>query len=318
MQKFIKKSSILIFVVSFIMSLIVAFSHFIVGSQYENLYPASLIDKVNRLKNIDEPKIILVGNSNVAFGICSERIEEALGMPVVNLGLHGDLGNAYHEQIAKLNINEGDIVVVCHCSFSDEDKIVDNQLAWVTYDYHEELWPIIRVKDYPGMLSAYPTYIIDSFLLWLTGQGNIAPEGCYSREAFNEYGDVNYKPEYNQMNVDDFFRQYNLEIPKINNVCIDRLNELNQYCINQGATLVVAGYPIAYGEYSEYTERDFIDFQEELKKELDCDVISDYTDYFFPYRYFYDTAFHLNEEGTEVRTNQLISDLNMWMNESAE
>lgn len=45
----------------------------------------------------------------MAFGFQSEQIEEAFGLPVVNLGLHGGLGNAFHEEMAKINVCEGDI-----------------------------------------------------------------------------------------------------------------------------------------------------------------------------------------------------------------
>ena len=61
--------------------------------QYLGNYQASLIDKVQRLESIHEPKIVLIGDSNLAFGIDSEKIEEAFDMPVVNMGLHGGLGN---------------------------------------------------------------------------------------------------------------------------------------------------------------------------------------------------------------------------------
>ena len=55
---------------------------------------------------IEEPKIILIGNSNLAFGIDSEKIENSVGMPVVNLGLHGSLGNEFHESMAKKYIEK--------------------------------------------------------------------------------------------------------------------------------------------------------------------------------------------------------------------
>ena len=74
--------------------------------QYENGYCASLIDKVNRLKSINEPKIVLLGNSNLAFGIDSKMLEESMNMPVVNMGLHGGDGNAFHEEMAKIKAAE--------------------------------------------------------------------------------------------------------------------------------------------------------------------------------------------------------------------
>ena len=60
--------------------------------QYLGNYQASLIDKVERLESIEEPKIVLIGDSNLAFGIDSEKIEEGHGIPVVNMGLHGGFG----------------------------------------------------------------------------------------------------------------------------------------------------------------------------------------------------------------------------------
>ena len=77
--------------------------------------------------------------------------------------------------------------------------------------------------------------------------------------------------------------------------------------------MVVAGYPVPYGQYSDFTEEDFEDFKFKLDDMLDCDVISDYTDYFYPYDFFYNAKLHLTEEGAEIRTKQLISDLENWL-----
>lgn len=318
MKKFLKKVLVLIIIVSACCELIAAFDYFIIGSQYTYSYQASLIDKVERLESINKPKIILVGHSNLSFGIDSKILEEAMGMPVVNLGLHGGLGNAFHEEIAKLNINEGDIVIVCHTSFSDTDEINDTSLAWITVDNNNELWKIIRTKDYASMMKAYPDYLKNAFFLWLLHKGNIDAGGCYSRSAFNEYGDVVFKPEEEQMDVEEFFANTdsnNIVVPQIGDVCINRLNEYNKYITDRGATLLIAGYPIAYGKYASFEECDFIEFKRELQDRLDCEVISDYTDYFYPYEYFYNTYLHLTKEGADVRTQQLISDIKRWQSE---
>ncbi len=318
MKKFLIKIFILLMIVVGCCGLISVFDYFVIGSQYEYNYQASLIDKVDRLESINEPKIILVGHSNLSFGIDSKMLEEATGMPVVNLGLHGGLGNAFHEEIAKLNINEGDIVIVCHSSFSDTDTIKDTALAWITVDKNNELWKIIRNKDYPSMLKAYPDYLKNDLFLWLTHKGNIDAGGCYSRSAFNEYGDVVYKPEDGQMDVEEFFKNTetnNIVVPQIGDVCINRLNEYNKYITGHGATMLVAGYPIAYGRYASFKQNDFEVFQKELQERLDCEIISDYTDYFYPYDYFYNTTLHLTKEGAEIRTKQLISDIEKWKSE---
>ena len=143
MKKFIIKGFALILLVALMMLGVVAFHRYVIGSQYKYNYQAAIVDKIQRLESIDEPKIILVGNSNLAFGINSEIIQEKTGMPVVNLGLHASLGNKFHENIVKNHIGEGDVVVLCHTSYAgNNDEIDDYVLAWITYDWNDDLLPI--------------------------------------------------------------------------------------------------------------------------------------------------------------------------------
>ena len=284
---------------------------FIIGCQYQGDYMASAIDKIARLKSIDVPKIILVGDSNLAFGMNSKMLEDALSMPVVNLGFHAGLGNVFHENMAKLGINSGDIVIVIHSDYADDDELGDISLAWQTVEYHKDLWEIIREKDYLDMIRGWPKYWLRSFLLWITLQGNKTNPPPYSRAAFNEYGDLVDKPESMKYPLDLVFKPGNVGVPTINDTCVNRLNRLNRYVNKRGAVLLVAGKPIGLGEYTPPAE-EYVKFQKELAEKLDCDVISDFRDYFIPYEYFYNTSAHLDERGTEIRTRQLIKDLMKW------
>lgn len=315
MKKFIIKLSQLACLLFISLVIVAEIDYYVIGSQYEYNYQASIIDKVNRLESINEPKIILVGNSNLAFGIDSEMIEKEIGMPVVNLGLHGGLGNAFHEEMAKLGVNKGDIVIVCHSELNDDNKISDPALAWITVDNHKEIWKIVRPKDYPTMLLAYPNYVRNSFFLWIRKQGNKDGGGTYSRSAFNIYGDNVIHSKIGQMDTNELFSQVNIRAPYIGDTWVKRMNDYNKYISSRGATLLIAAYPIARGRYSKFSPEDFVIMQKTLENELDCDVISDYTEYFYPYEYFYDTTLHLTDEGAKVRTKQLIEDIRNWMSE---
>lgn len=308
MKKFIGR--IVLFLGLFIISAIciVFFDYYVIGNQNLGNYQASLIDKVARLQSIEEPKIILIGDSNLSFGINSEMLEEEFGMPVVNMGLHGGLGNAFHESMAKLGVSEGDIVILCHSNYSDDDSVSNPSLAMITVELHKELWPLIRKKDLISIARAYPDYVKDSFIHYLKGgDGNIASDTTsYSRNAFNEYGDIcrRFDDTYT-------FRETSVVVPAVNDICINRINRLNQYITDQGAVLLIAGYPIGYGEYTpDASEYDA--FEAELREQADCAVISHYTDYFIPYDLFYNTKLHLSEEGAKIRTGQLIEDLHNW------
>lgn len=281
-----------------------------ISPQYEQGYNASLLDKVERLKSIEEPKIVLIGNSNVSFGFQSDLIEKAYGMPVVNMGLHGGLDNAFHERMAKINVTPGDIYVICHHTFSDDGKIDDTELAWITIENHTELWNLVGKEDITSMAMALPSYMKKAGVLWGLGlvskeaakNYNAETDACYSRDAFNIYGDVAYPREKGTF----VFKEQS--VPEINDTCIQRLNELNQYLTERGATMVVAGYPIGKGEFTP-PEEQFVAVQEELQQKLDCAMISDYRDYFFDYKYFYNSFLHLTTEGARIRTQQLIKDL---------
>ena len=314
-KKFFNNIIVFLLLSSIAFGFVAGFNRFVIGEQFQYHYLASLQDKVHRLKTVNGSRIILVGNSNVAFGINSQKLEEEMGLPVVNLGLHGGLGNAFHEEAAKFNINKGDIVVICHSAFDDIDIIDNPTYAWIIVAHHDELRPLIRTKDYWTVAKAYPYYLKASGYLWLLHRGNEKIDSCYSRESFNLYGDVVYKPKAEQVVIDTFFASKEIEVPKVGDVCVKRLNELNQYVTDRGACMVVAGYPIAYGKYARFKPEDFQKFQTELETALDCPVISDYTDYFFPYEYFFDTHLHLTNEGADIRTEQLISDLKSWLSD---
>ena len=310
MKQFLKK--ICLFLGLFLLSaaLVFALHFFVIGNQNLGSFQAALLDKTERLRSIDEPKIILVGNSNLAFGVDSQRIQEALGMPVVNMGLHGGLGNAFLENMGKLDISEGDIVVVCHSNYDDDGTIPDPALAWITVEMHPEFWKLIPAKAIPQMLKAYPNYLYSSAVRFLTGSPKNVPETgtSYSRAGFNAFGDVCVRGE------DSFvFTEGSVVVPQVGEETAARLNALNHYILSRGATMVVAGYPIGSGEFTP-AEAEFDAFEAQLREALDCPVISRFADYFLPYSCFYDTVFHLNDEGVKLRTGQLIADLQDWMN----
>lgn len=74
-------------------------------------YMAGLKAKVARLKSTEGPKIVLIGGSNLAYGIDSAMIEKALGMPVVNMGITAGLGFKYHLESVRDRLRRGDIVI---------------------------------------------------------------------------------------------------------------------------------------------------------------------------------------------------------------
>lgn len=312
MKKFLQKIILLVILVVASMVCIDGLFLNIVSPQYLYGYDASIIDKINRIEMIEEPKIILVGNSNLAFGIDSEKIENSVGMPVVNLGLHGSLGNEFHESMAKKYIEKNDIVIVSHTDFDEYDRIVDPVLAWTVIENHYDLWGYVSHREYGKMFMAFPTYMNKAFFLFWNEEGNQRLNGIYTRNAFNKYGDNIYPRGKNET---DFSADEYISI--IGKDFIKRINQLNNYCKNKGATLLVAAYPICVGQYTP-DRAEYEIFQDQLQKEIDCTVISDYRNYMLDYKYFYGNVLHLNDAGVSIRTELLIDDLLQWIEKKNE
>ena len=304
-----KKKAVFLIKCLVMLALIVLFCFVIVMPQYLLNYQASLIDKNERLCSIDEAKIVLVGNSNWAFGVDSQKLEEAMGMPVVNMGMHGGIGNPFNEQAAVQNIYEGDIVIISYSNFADGDIIKNPELAWITIENHPALWKYIRLKDWPSMIKGYPTYLKDCLDLWSQGIGNMDSGTEYSRLQFNEYGDNIYDRPALVISDEELAEAH---IPEIGDETIDRLNKLNQTLQEKGATLLVTPYPTPVISYTPPVE-EYVAFSDQIEERLDFPLIGRYEDYRMDKNLFYNTYLHLNNEGKQLRTQMLIDDLQEYL-----
>lgn len=280
---------------------------FLILPQYAGTYNASIVDKARRLRSIKEPKIVLIGNSNLSFGMDSELLEKEVGMPVVNMGLNAEIGNYFHEEMCKMNIVPGDIYVICHNDYDDDEKLHDPIAAWATVEDHVSLWGLIGWRNIPKMAETFPIYLKRCLALHASGEGNRFYNSVYSRDSVSERGDiVRYRGECEYPFTDL------IEPGKISDESVERINELNRYLTERGATLVVAGFPIGNG-INTVDGWEYEEFQKQLEEKLDCPVISNFTDYMFGYDCFYDSDVHLNSEGAKLRTEQLAKDLKSFL-----
>lgn len=79
---------------------------------FKTSYQSIIVDKYRILQQTDSPKIIVIAGSSSAFGLDQELLEEETGYRVVNLGLHAGFGHLFYSELAKENIQQGDIVLL--------------------------------------------------------------------------------------------------------------------------------------------------------------------------------------------------------------
>ena len=207
-------------------------------------------------------------------------------------------------------MDEGDIYVIFHDNFSDDDTIKNPELAWITIENHFGMWKLLRPKDILTMVRAFPTYLHKCIDMWATQTGNTEETNAYRRSAFNERGD-NYYPRPDSQGGIDFSK---VTVNPVSDVAAGRINRLNAYLTQRGAVLLVAGYPIAEWENTPSRE-EYAAFEEDLKEKLDCPVISDYNEYRMASGYFYDSYLHMTDAGVTLRTNLFIQDLKRYLQE---
>lgn len=276
--------------------------------QYTTGYTAAMVDKIERLRSLPEPKIVLAGNSNVAFGFDSARIQAALHMPVVNGGLHGGLGEAFHTDAIKPYIREGDIIIIFPSQYNTLNAhSMNSQLAWTTIENHFFLWSSIAPENYWDMALAFPSYLRNAINFWLNNNGNAPNSSLYSRASFNQYGDIVYpRPMYKGYANDVVIQQ------GVSQAMLSYWNDYHDYVISKGATLLMSCPPIA----SEFLTLDLALLQKQVEEGLDFPMISQLSAYVYPQEYFYNTALHLCDTGVVFRTEQLIADLKAWQSET--
>jgi len=267
----------------------------------ENSYDLAIIDKHRILAETKSPKLVLAGGSNLAFGIDSAGIQDALHIPVVNMGLHAGIGLGRILDDISPFLNSGDMLLIV----PEYNYFIG---SWNGSETAYEL--IFDVRQYRLLWSFYYG-LPENFLKYLSTHLhgfiqkiiNASNPLAYSRDGFNKYGDyIKHLKVENQT----FFPYQDLGT--INKTY---LKHFFQFVDNfTGREITVA---LSYPSYEEQAFHNSAGIIQELdtafKAKENLLVISTPASYCFPANSFYDGVYHLNREGRSVRTSQLIQDL---------
>ncbi len=283
---------------------------FLTPSQYHHSFLGELSDKYERLYSIDEPKIVLIGGSSVAFGYNSELLEEHLGMPVVNFGLYATLGTKIMLDLAADSIGEGDIVILAPETDSQTLSLYFNgEAMWQAADSDFSMLKKVDYDNYGSLLGSFWNYTKNKMKFMLSEAPN--PEGVYNESSFNEWGDIVYERPYNILPLDyDPNQIISLEPSLFDVEFVDYLNDYIHMAEKKGASVYYTFCPINKMALSEDTTEDSLwAFYDHISRTLDCKVISNINDCIMEAGYFYDSNFHLNDSGVVLRTATMIKDL---------
>lgn len=258
------------------------------------------IDKHQRLESIRSPKIILVGGSNLHYGINSKLLEDSLGMPVVNMALQGSIGLRYMFEEIKNNISPKDYIILApeDSHFNNVDIDGESSLIRLISAYPTG----IKYLNFNQCLSIIPNMgisisgnlmeIRDYFLFKMRGWKQY-------RQRSNSYGDYTwhkdkasvYKPERR-----DYYTG------NVSNEAILLIKDFQKSVTERKATFLLTCSPISK------TESDSMFLNKIAISTKEFNLISNFNQYIFPDDFFFDTGYHLLFDKQNLRTLMLIED----------
>lgn len=301
----------------FILSLVMLFgaAYVLTGSHIqkpENDFMAAMIDKHQRANEIDSPKIIIAGGSNVAFNIDSERIEQEMGLPVVNLGLSVGLGmNFIVNEIIDI-AEEGDIIVFSITFFENVDGMYSLKRHTAQHFPKANRYFRFNLSEEFAIHSRILRDNLIALVYRLMGRqaasGSVdlfETASIYTRAGFNEYGD--FTAHYGLPQVDVLDQRFTFEYNYWRG--IDELNRLKREVDKRGAQLyyLFPAYPVQDFERNrEVLSR----LRDDMNEDLNFPILGDIEESLYDESSFFDTAYHLQRDGVSHRTEYLIDLLN--------
>lgn len=277
---------------------------------YDEIFDAELEVKYGRLRSIDEPKIVVVGGSSVAFGLDSALLERYTGRPVVNFGLYAALGTKLMLDMSRKNINKGDIVILAPEMSEQTLSLYFNATeTWRALDSRPSMIFAVGNDNYSDLAGSVFDYIGEK---WSYLSAGTKPEisGVYTKASFNEYGDIIYPRPGNTMRRGaDSKNPIILDGSILSDEFADYINDYIKYCEKRGATVYFSYPPMNEGGIYDADAATAEAFDAALREKIDCEFISDIKDYIMGSEFFFDSNFHLNDSGVPKRTARLALDL---------
>ncbi|WP_405731891.1 hypothetical protein [Anaerovibrio slackiae] len=259
---------------------------------------------------IESPKIVLLSGSNTLFGIDAESMEQDLGIPVVNMGLHAGLGE-YIFAVCKPLLQPGDVVILpLEYEYYQLKGLSGEGLAYVT-NYDTAYFRGLPYSEQLKLLYNYDCRDMGLALFDRLRNKKSEESATYSVKNFDIRGDIRSNAvEGSKMQPPSHYKQVFSEDSVPNEKSAGTIGDFVDWC-HLHDVKVYAAWPsyLCYG--GEFNEKDKVQNEhiESFWRSKDVEVIGNFADNLYPAELFFDTEYHLNDAGRKIRTLRLLEDL---------
>lgn len=288
-------------------------------------YALATLLKHKRLALYDTRKIVLIGGSNLAYGIDSRMIERATGCPVVNMGMNGYLGVRYMLEEVKPYLNPSDVVVLAFewdNYYKSVDGTAPDLLAMAKTN--PTALNYLSLKQTLRVIAAIPSVaqqkamrliseaivLVKNRVTGSTDEGQSEEdrliERVESRTGFTRKGDL-----VSHLGVSWPYPREDGIIPKgapIESRMISLMRDFASEMTKRDVAVMVSYTPVIRAFYDRH-QNDLGDAHKLIRATPPLVAPSPPSAFVYDEGYFFDTVYHLNAEGRRLRTQKLIQDL---------
>jgi hypothetical protein len=270
--------------------------------------------KKDRADSIKEPKLIVTSGSNGLYGISAERLEEELGVPSVNMAITAPLGMTYILQQTRSVMRSGDCVIApLEYSLYESNEFPGMYIDYVI-SFDPEYFRALSLTQKARFLAA--TNMRRFFIGFLRAafrSPQTLPEALSSL-PLNAYGDTTNNTGQKFDGAAGALENFLLQEEGLSEAALRTLSDFIDDCEKNGVRFFAAYPSLFYDKaYLSETTRKKIAALEAFCASKNVPVLGKFEDFLYPIGDMYDSLYHLNAEGREKRTRQMVELLKPYM-----
>jgi hypothetical protein len=297
----------------------------------QNDYNLGIDLKHRRLAQYDTRKIVLVGGSNLSYGVDSKLLQSATGCPVVNMGMNGYFGVRYMLEEVKQQIDPSDVVVLSF-EYDNLFKSVDgsptSHLAIIkalprVFSYLSLKQKLYAIGAIPTVAQTKILRLIDELITNVkepiagkSYQGDPSTDLniIESLKSFTPEGDI-----VGHLGAVWPFDREAAVVPEGATIDPEMIALMQDFAADmkkRGVPVIVSYTPFMREAYDEL-EDDLARFHAMIKSSPPLIAPSPPSSFVFDQSLFFDTVYHLNDLGRPLRTQKMADDLLATLGERA-
>ena len=264
--------------------------------------------KSNYARSIEQPKLLLVSGSNTLYGISCEAIEQQLNFPCVNTALTQELGLDYILSHARRLAKPGDTILLpleyqlYLANGTPSELSIDYVFAYDT-DYLKSANLSTQIRYMGGI----PFNRLISGIL--TKLKDINPSDRSYENRVNQNGDItdNDKITEAEKRAINSFQPFTLNEYQLKQYARETIGQFIQWC-DRHQVKAIATWPstVGFPEYQQPGAQAFFHSIHNLYQTLNVPVWGTPEDSMYENSLFFNSQYHLNAEGREQRTGQIV------------